>query len=125
MISVWVKSDSTNQPVWNREGLCQQLNTCPARFPKITVLYTVTNGRGNYDVKLCIVHAASGETILDAPDVIQMDSPLTIGDTQATLHDVPLPPPGKYWVEIRANDELIGQRPFYVSLIGPRPAQPG
>src|ERR1035438_2793385 len=25
MISVWVKSDSTNQPVWNRAGLCQQL----------------------------------------------------------------------------------------------------
>ena len=24
MISVWVKSGSTNQPVWNRAGLCQQ-----------------------------------------------------------------------------------------------------
>src|SRR5450759_2513065 len=27
MMSVWVKSDSTNQPVWNRAGLCQQLKT--------------------------------------------------------------------------------------------------
>src|ERR1039458_2858624 len=27
MINVWVKSDSTNQPVWNRTGLCQQLKT--------------------------------------------------------------------------------------------------
>src|SRR5450756_709510 len=26
MINVWVKSDSTNQPVRNRAGLCQQLN---------------------------------------------------------------------------------------------------
>src|SRR5450756_658150 len=26
MISVWVKSDSTNQPVWNSAGLCQQSN---------------------------------------------------------------------------------------------------
>ena len=27
MISVWVKSDSTNQPVWNSAGLFQALNT--------------------------------------------------------------------------------------------------
>src|SRR5450759_5030293 len=27
MISVWVKSDSTNQPVWNRAGLFAVLNT--------------------------------------------------------------------------------------------------
>src|ERR1035437_224270 len=27
MIRVWVKSDSTNQPVWNSAGLCQLLNT--------------------------------------------------------------------------------------------------
>ena len=27
MISVWVKSDSTNQPVWNRTGFCQQSKT--------------------------------------------------------------------------------------------------
>src|ERR1017187_2764379 len=31
MMSVWVKSDSTNQPVWNRAGLCQQLNTYSIR----------------------------------------------------------------------------------------------
>jgi hypothetical protein len=98
---------------------------CPCRFPKITVLYTVNNGRGKYEVRLCIVHAGSGETILEAPDVIQMDSPLTIGDTQAVLRDVPLPAPGKCWAEIRANGELIGQRPFYVNLMrrqGNRPA---
>ncbi len=89
----------------------------PCRFPKITVLYTVTNGRGRYDVRLCVVHAGSGETILEVPDVIQLDSPLIIADTQATLRDVPLPAAGKYWVEIRANDELIGQRPFYVNQI--------
>ena len=27
MINVWVKSDSTNQPVWNRAVFCQQLKT--------------------------------------------------------------------------------------------------
>jgi hypothetical protein len=27
MINVWVKSDSTNQPVWNKAGLCRQLKT--------------------------------------------------------------------------------------------------
>src|SRR5450756_1364646 len=31
MINVWVKSDSTNQPVWNRAGLSQQLNTYSIR----------------------------------------------------------------------------------------------
>jgi non-ribosomal peptide synthetase component E (peptide arylation enzyme) len=28
MIRGWVKSDSTNQPVWNRDGLYHQSNTC-------------------------------------------------------------------------------------------------
>src|SRR5659263_330295 len=28
MISVWVKIDSTNQPVWNSAGFCQLLNSC-------------------------------------------------------------------------------------------------
>jgi hypothetical protein len=98
---------------------------CPCRFPKITVLYTVTDGHGSYDTELAIVHARTGKDVLSAKDRYTVTDPLAIGDVQAVLHDVPLPTPGKYWIELRCNGELIGQRPFYVDIAKRRVVERG
>jgi len=42
---------------------------------------------------------------------------LTLVDTQLVLRDVPLSSTGRYWVELRTDGTLIGQRPFYVNEI--------
>ena len=57
---------------------------------------------------------------MTAKDRYNVSNPLAIGDVQTILCDVPLPEPGRYWIELRCNGELIGQRPFYVSLLKPK-----
>lgn len=86
----------------------------PCRFPKITALATLTNGHGHYALKLSVVHAATGQTVRETETETTLTDPLTILDSKAILLDVPLPADGKYYLEQRANGELIGQRPFFV-----------
>jgi hypothetical protein len=90
----------------------------PCRFPKITVLVTLTNGHGHYALKLSVVRAATGQSIYETAAEVTLADPLMILDSQAVLCDVPLPADGKYYLEQRANGELIGQRPFFVCLRG-------
>lgn len=95
----------------------------PTRFPKITVLYTVTNGHGTYDLEIAIVNAATGEAAITVSRPTVLNNPLMIMDIYGVLHQVPLPEPGKYWLEVRCDGALIGQRPFNVVLCPP-PASP-
>jgi hypothetical protein len=89
----------------------------PCRFPKITVIYSVTNGHGTYDMELAVTNARTGEDVMTGKDQYTVNDPLSIGDVQIVLSGVPLPEPGKYWIEVRCNGELIGQRPFYVDAV--------
>jgi hypothetical protein len=91
----------------------------PCRFPKITVLVTLTNGHGHYALKLSVVQAATGQIVHETATEATLTDPLMILDCQAVLCDVPLPAEGKYYLEQRANGELIGQRPFFISVRGP------
>ena len=94
--------------------------SCPCRFPKITVLYTVTDGHGSYEITLAVVHARTGNDVMCIHDQYVVNDPLSIGDVQIEMRDVPLPEAGKYWIELRCNREIIGQRPFYVDTPKPR-----
>ena len=70
-------------------------------------------------MSLRIVYAANGDVVFDAHSQDNFPDPLMLIDTQAVLLDVPLPAEGKYWLELRANDDLIGQRPFFVNSTPP------
>jgi hypothetical protein len=94
---------------------------CPCRFPKITIIYTVTEGHGTYEIELAVVHARTGQDVMTAKDQYTVRDPLSIGDVQIILNGVPLPEAGKYWIELRCNGELIGQRPFYVEVMRAKP----
>ena len=41
---------------------------CPCRFPRITVLYTVMDGHGTYDIELAVAHTRTGRDVLTAKD---------------------------------------------------------
>jgi hypothetical protein len=88
----------------------------PCRFPKISVLVTLTNGHGHNSLKLSVVHAATGQTVYETATEVTLADPLVILDSKAVLYDVLLPAGGKYYLEQRANGELIGQRPFFVAV---------
>jgi hypothetical protein len=86
----------------------------PCHFPRITVLYTVTDGHGTYELEVAVVNAATGQVSMEMSQRSVLTDPLSIMDVQVTMLHVPLPAPGKYWMEVRCDGSLIGQRPFYV-----------
>lgn len=82
----------------------------------ITILFTLTNGHGTYDLRLSIEHEQTGEEVISIGGPMIVDDPLRISDFNVKLANVPLPFDGKYWVVLRSEGEILQQRPFFVSV---------
>lgn len=87
----------------------------PCKFGPVTVLYTVTDGHGEYDMTLSLTHAASGREMGQWTGRQRMTDPLVVADVEMLLTGVSLPEPGKYLFDLKCNGELIASRPFYVN----------
>lgn len=86
----------------------------PCRHPQMTVLFSVTNGKGTYDLHLIIEHEKSGAQIAQLGGPFAIDDPLAISDINLKLHNLEFSSEGKYWVTIKADGEILQQRPFFV-----------
>src|SRR5688572_17523476 len=89
----------------------------PCAHPKMSVLFTLTNGHGDYNLKLAIEHAETGVDIVEVSGPLQMASPLIISDFNVSLQNLHFPVEGKYWVSLSVNDVIIMQRPFVVAVL--------
>ncbi len=89
----------------------------PAIHQKLTVLFTLTNARGEYEIALGIENARTGDLIVEMKGPAQLPDPLKIIDFNIELVGLPIPEAGKYWVVLKANDEIIAQRPFTVTKV--------
>jgi len=92
-----------------------------ASFPfmqSLYVFFTLTNGRGEVDIKLRIEHD-DGERVLEIGGPISILSPLMIIDHDVRLEGVPFQRPGKHWASIWSEEQLLGRRPFLVNLLRP------
>lgn len=87
----------------------------PCRHPRMHVLLTLTNGQGKYDVSLSIEHEETGHKVIEIRGPLKIENPLSIQDMNVILQDVGFQQEGKYWVVLRADEEIIQQRPFTVS----------
>lgn len=101
------------------------------RFPfhhgRMQVLWTLSGGHGDYDVTVAIVSARTGDPVLETTKRFRLADPLGVIDAQVTIEGTPFEEPGKYWVELRANGEIVGQRPMHVLVTrpaGPPPSSP-
>jgi hypothetical protein len=102
------------------------VNQFPCKFPKITVWFTLTDGHGTYNLSLCLVQASTGNEIKRWTEPHTVTDPLAIGDMIMVLRGVPFPQPGKYVFELRCNDEIISQRPFFIRMMRePNPPEQG
>lgn len=88
----------------------------PTIHPRMSVLFTVTNGRGSYEASLSVEHEASGEKIAEMSGPMSIDSPLAIVDFDICLPRLRFDRDGKYWVVLRIDGEILQQRPFQVTL---------
>ncbi len=90
----------------------------PSIHHQLKILFTLTNGRGNYTIELSIENARTGNAIMKLKGPAQLPDPLKIVDFDIGLVGLPIPEPGKYWVVLKADDEIIAQRPFTVTNAG-------
>ena len=81
-------------------------------LPKLCVLFTLTNARGEYDLALAIENEATGESIVEIRGPLDADDPLGIADFHVELIDVGFPAAGKYWITVNIEGEIINQRPI-------------
>ena len=86
----------------------------PCRHPGMTVLFTVTNAVGKYDLSLCVEHEQTGQKVMEISGPFEVGNPLAISDINMRLENLVFNEEGKYWVVLSADGEIIGQRPFVV-----------
>ena len=89
----------------------------PYTHPRMQVLFTLTNGRGTFDISLSIEDASTGKVMYEATGPFVSDSPLRVCDVNTEVVDVPFLAPGKYWVVLRSGTQLLAQRPFWVTSL--------
>jgi len=88
----------------------------PCVHPKLVVFATLTNGHGTIPLELKFVQDTTREVLLGLQGAVEFNSPLDIADMVFNLHNLPLPAPGPYSVQIFANGEPIGERRIQVAL---------
>lgn len=86
----------------------------PTVQPRLTVLFTLTNGQGEYELSLAIEHEQSGATIVELKGPLKLENPLHLHDFNVVMSDVKFPRPGKYWIVLKADNAIICQRPIMV-----------
>jgi len=92
----------------------------PCKHQRITVLFSLTNGRGDYNLRLAIEHEGTGSKVAEITGPFKAKDPLTIADMHVVLDGTVFPEKGKYWVTVSADGEILQQRPFWVMV----PSQP-
>lgn len=89
----------------------------PAVHPIMTVLFTLTNARGKFNIYLEIEHESSGAHVLRGGGPMEISDPLAIADILLEFRNIKLDAEGKYWVKVVLEDgEILCQRPFWVEL---------
>ena len=89
----------------------------PYKHRAMTVLFTLTNGHGKYELSLSIEHERTGATIAKLGGPLEVGEPLMINDVSMTLENLRFHEAGKYWVTLKADEKIIQQRPFVIELL--------
>jgi hypothetical protein len=85
----------------------------PARQPTLCVLYSLTDGRGEWTVRLTI-DTPSGQTLFQADNRIVFHDPLGTIDYVAEILGLPLAEAGEYRIELSCGHRPLGSRRFRV-----------
>jgi len=88
----------------------------PIVHSRMCVLFSLTNGNGEYDLSLAIEHERTGQEIVRIQGPLRVDDPLSIRDLNVQFAGVEFPEEGKYWIVLKSGEEILQQRPFDVRL---------
>jgi hypothetical protein len=98
-------------------GTFNNINTSaiPFSYPSLSVLVTLTNGLGQYDLQISIEHEETGTEVMRAGGPLVIAHPESINDLNVKLQGVPFQHAGRHWIVMRSNGEVIQRRPFTIA----------
>jgi hypothetical protein len=91
----------------------------PFAYPGLAVVNRWTNGLGEYSQRVRITDHANNIVVETAT------SPVNLPDMRATvtavslMRNIPIPAPGRYWVEVLLGDDLKTRYALMALLVGP------
>ncbi len=88
--------------------------TFPAEYDCIEVFFQITNVSRPVDLHFRLEKADSGDTLVDIGGPIGSPSPLNVIEHKIVLRKITFPSPGKYWIQLVSNEEILSQAPLYV-----------
>lgn len=100
-------------------GTFNQISTArlPSVHPSLNVLFSLTNGRGKYDVRVSVEHETTGEVAVEFGGSIEFNDPLAVNDVNIVLGNLMFKHAGKYWITLKSDGEILQMRPFFVNLL--------
>jgi hypothetical protein len=96
----------------------------PCRHGQLAVFVSLTEGRGQYAVRLRIVHEESGQVIAELGGRIEFADIHAVAELNFNLVGLAFPQPGLHSIEFYCDDSLVLERRFQVVQISPPPKGP-
>ena len=92
----------------------------PSVHPSLNVVFSLTNGRGKYDLRVSVEHETTGEVAVEFGGPIEFTDPLSVNEVNIVLGKLVFKHAGKYWITITSDGEVLQMRPFFVKLATPK-----
>ncbi len=94
----------------------------PWQVPRLAVMFSVTNGRGTYHLRITIEHEGTEHANFNLGGPLLLTDPLEVHDQIVAIEGLRFEAPGKYWAVMRCDGEILLQRPFNL-VVGPEPGR--
>jgi hypothetical protein len=89
----------------------------PCHHDRLDIFFQLTNVKDAVDLHLRIEHAETGDVLLDLGGPITAPNPLDVIEQTISVRALPISKPGKYWVQLVSDEEILTQAPLHAKLI--------
>jgi len=91
----------------------------PARHHRLSLYIELTNGHGQYDIKVGLMDVKADEEVISIGGPMSFPDPLAVVKMRLRLNNVVFPRFSEYRFQVWANNELLMERRLIVSQISP------
>ncbi len=98
----------------------------PMSYPGLAVVNRWCNGLGEYQQKVRLVDSANAVVVETAPAPVQLPDMRATVTSVSLMRNIPIPRPGRYWVEVLLDGDLKTRYALMALQLGPdgRPLPP-
>jgi len=98
--------------------------TYPFTYPGMAIINRWNNGVGEHSQRIRIVDADNKALVETADSPVKLDGMGASVTAVSLLRNIPVPRPGRYWVEIMLDGDLKQRYPLVAVQVSPPPDAP-